>query len=516
MRRQYLYIFIVMLAGMYSCVEEDYTAPSEFSDLGWYTSFLREPSYVTSVGEFESFSDLSQGAVEHSWTIQSGNYFLKGPISKSDTILTEFIINEGDTLSGDKTIHVLFQEPGIQYVRLVNKFRDSVAFRGLDTVSAKWDGEYWVMDTSFMVDVYDKIKALGIMKYNSEVIDRGPDTLYVEAGTQVEFVDMSEQGRPNTRNWQIRNLSTKLYVANSPDSVAMIPFNKLGVYQAFLTSSRTGETIPPGSDRDTIPNPIKVIPSSQPFELTGDIVELEDQTIRMSFNGEFEPFSGGTELFTVMVNGQAFDVASVVPAASNPTKLDLKLTQEIYRPDVITVSFAGGELLSLDERSPGAFMDIPVKMHTANILNSVTYGFEDGGDGWEAMWDNGATVEFSTEQAATGNFSLKVSKTADQAAGKIHSINAPFSLEDGKTYLFKYKVYVVEGTTTPSVSLWLLPNWTQFWESIDNKTRGEWVEVTTEYEANADDLNRRFMLQLPQNGTIYFDDFWVMEKEVRP
>ncbi|AWW29550.1 hypothetical protein DN752_05065 [Echinicola strongylocentroti] len=516
MKRRYILLVFVFIAGLHSCVEDEYIAPTEFSDVGWYTSFLREPSYVTSVGQFESFSDLSQGAVAHTWSIDSGNFFLEGPISRNDTILTEFIINEGDTVSTEKTIHVLFQNPGIQYVRLVNKFRDSVAFRGLDTVSTKWDGEFWVMDTAFMVDVYDSIRAEAEMKYLEETIARGEDTLFVEAGTEVAFIDRSTQGRPNARNWQIRNVDTEEVVNNSADSVALIPFNKLGVYRAILTASRTGETIPPGTGRDTIPNPIKVIPSSKPFELTEDIVELEDQTLRMSFNGEFKPFSGGEELFTVKVNGEVFDITSVQPYAANPTKLDIKLAQEIYRPDVVTVSFAGGELASVDERTPKAFTDIPVVMHSANLLDNTAYGFEDGGAGWKAMWDNDSEVAFTTELAATGDYSLKVIKNEEHAGGKIHSINAPFSLEPGKTYLFKYKIYVEEGTTAPSVSLWLLPNWKQFWESAADKPRGEWVEVTTEYEAIQGDANRRFMLQIPGNGTFYFDDFWVMEKEVRP
>ncbi|GAB3658822.1 hypothetical protein GCM10028791_31990 [Echinicola sediminis] len=507
---------MAVFTSLVSCMEEDYIAPSDFSDLGWYTSFLREPVYLTSVGNFESFSDLSQGAVEHTWTIGSGNFFLDGSISRKDTLLTEFIINEGDTVSTAKTIHVLFQKPGVQYVRLINKFRDSVAFRGIDTVGTKWDGEYWVLDTAFMVDVYDKVEALSQIEYNGELVSRGEDTLYVEAGTKVEFTDLSTKGRPNARSWQIRDIQSAQNIAGSQDSVALIQFNKLGVFQAFLNASRSGEKIPAGSDRDTIPNPIKVIPSSQPFELSGDIVELEDQTLRMSFNGEFKAFSGGTDLFKVMVNGVEFDVSSVSPAASDPTKLDLKLTQEIYRPDEILVSFEGGQLLSLDERSPKPFMEVPVKMHTVNLLNNAAYGFEDGGEAWEAMWDNGATVEYSTEQAASGNYSLKVTKTEGQAQGKIHSINAPFSLEQGKTYLLNYKIFVAEGTTSPSISLWLLTNWKQFWENVADKPRGEWVEVSIEYTALAGDINRRFMLQIPQNGTFYFDDFWVMEKEERP
>lgn len=516
MKRRYIILVMVLITGFYSCVEDEYMAPTEFSDLGWYTSFLRDAAYVTSVGQFETLSDLSQGAVEHIWSIESGNFFLEGPISKNDTILTEFIINEGDTMSIDKTIHVLFQRPGIQRVRLINKFRDSVAFRGIDTVSTKWDGEFWVMDTTFLVDVYDKIKAVAEISYQDETVARGEDTLYVEAGTAVELIDRSTQGRPNARNWQVSYVETDEVMANNADSVALIPFNKLGVYRAVLTASRTGETIPPGTGRDTIPNPIKVIPSSKPFVLSEDIVELEDQTLRLSFNGEFKPFSGGTELFTVKVNGEDFSIASVQPYANNPTKLDIKLAQAIYRSDEVTVSFEGGKLTSVDERSPQAFAEIPVVMHAANLLDNTAYGFEDGGAGWAPMADNGATIEFTTERSASGNYSLKLTKTADQAAGKIESINAPFNLVEGITYVFSYKVFIEEGTTAPSFSLWLLPNWKQFWESIANKPRGEWVEVSLEYEAIAGDSNRRFMIQVPQNGTFYFDDFWVMEKEVRP
>ena len=39
------------------------------------------------------------------------------------------------------------------------------------------------------------------------------------------------------------------------------------------------------------PSPIKVIPSSKPFQLVGSIKELADETIQLSYNGEFVEFT---------------------------------------------------------------------------------------------------------------------------------------------------------------------------------------------------------------------------------
>ena len=51
----------------------------------------------------------------------------------------------------------MFTKPGFHTVRLYNTFKDEVTYRGADTLVAKKAGDIWVVDTTFTVDVYDKL-----------------------------------------------------------------------------------------------------------------------------------------------------------------------------------------------------------------------------------------------------------------------------------------------------------------------------------------------------------------------
>jgi len=512
-------IFVIftslLMALMMSCEEEEYVEPNDFSDVAFYTSQFRNEEFVIGVNDYISFADLSHNAIDHSWSISSGNYFLEGPISNSDTLLQKLIVNEGDTVSLEKTVHVLFSKTGLQTVRLYNTFKDSVAYRGTDTLSARKEGEVWVLDTTFVIDVYDTIAPLASVKQEGAEIAISEDTIYVEAGTELEFTDLTTQGRPDTRSWNVRDVENGLSIASSSDSVATLVFKKLGVYKATLNSSRTGQNIPAGFASLIISNPIKVIPSSKPFVLNGNIYEGEDQTIYVPYNGEFQPFAGVPSDFTVMVNGAAFNISSVSLNSDDATLIEIKLSDQIYRSDSITVSYVGGTIKSTDERLAEAFSDVPVMMHDVNLLPDG-YGFEDGGAAWAAMWDNGADFEFTTDKAASGQYSLKIVKSEGQAAGKIESINSLFCLEAGKTYEIRYKIWMPESNTAASMGIWLLPNWKQFWDNLANKPRGEWVTVTKEYAPAAAEDGRRLMIQITADGEYYFDDFYLSEKDVRP
>ena len=158
------YIVILFLLGtLFSSCEKDetYDEPNSFSDVGWYFSDT-EGKLAISIDDYITFSDLSQGVLSHEWTIEEGNYYLKHPIQRTDSVFDDKIIGSGTTT--DKTVSVLFKKSGLQNVRLNNSFKDSVTFRGVindgkDKVfipSKKVDGN-WVIDTTFVIDVYAKI-----------------------------------------------------------------------------------------------------------------------------------------------------------------------------------------------------------------------------------------------------------------------------------------------------------------------------------------------------------------------
>lgn len=518
-------IATVLLAVVFMACEEDYIAPTDFSDVGWYTTEFRKDSAQWSAGvnSYVSFSDLSVNAIDHTWIIPEGAFFLKGTITRKDTIYTDLIVNPGETETDDKTIHVLFTEPGQQFVTLRNIFKDSVAFRGLDTVAAvkQADGR-WLYEKQFMVDVYDSIKAEGKIFYKGAEIPLSEDTLVIEAGESIDFVDVSTQGRPNERSWSVAG-------KNSGDSIATVTFTRLGVYSAALRSSRSGENIPGGSDFLRIPNPIKVIPSSLPFEQIGTITEREDETIVMSFNGEFEDFGGQESYFTV--NVEAVGDVAVKKVEKNPadgSQLFLTLTEPIYQNDNITVSYSGGNLMSIDTRSLESFSNEPVEMYQNPNLAGPDSGFEVGGAGgtagWEATWNSNGTTEYTTEQVASGSYAMKLIPDDD---GKFASIQSStdsefFELEEGVIYELRFKVYVDPSNAAAALSPWLrsdTPGWfgKQFWTSTGDVTKGEWNELVKEYEHNNSNEKFYFMFRHNSNaGPMYIDDWSIAVKEERP
>lgn len=521
-----LALFLVAFVT-YSCNDE-FEEPNSFSDIAFYTSDFRTTTTLEVDGEIKdvmflgagkyiSFSDLSHGEVEHKWTIPSDANFLEGKWNRNTKDYKPFIKDTQDTTSTEETVHVYFgeghPEGGLYEVNLRNTFSDSVSFRGVDTLESVYQGGQWVIDTTFLIKVFDTIQVAVEVRQEGNLIDlENTDTIFVEAGDVLEFTDLTTIGEPDTRTWEIGN---DTYSGEQ----ATVTFKKLGVGYVFFSASRTELNIPPDFERYRIPVPIKVIPSSKPFELFADLTELENETIQIPFNGEFIPFveADAIDLFTVLVNGEEFTVESLKINSADATILDLKLSEPIYRPDNITISYAGG-LESTDTRQSEAFTDEPVVMHDVNLFDAVAFGFEDPNQtAWNPMWDNKSTVEYSTEQAASGNYSLKLS-VAEGGDAKVHSDGAMFSLEAGKTYIFRYKLWIDPAIGGGSISPFFLPAWKQFWQGFDGKARGEWVTVEEEREfkpGSATD-EARFMFRMLTVGTVYIDDLYMVEKEVRP
>ena len=193
-----LIILALALIGFFTACQDEYEAPNEFSDVAWYTSMFRQTQFQIGINDFISFSDLSQNAVSHSWTIADGAYYLKGPISRTDTILENFIIKDAGFETTDLTVHVLFTKSGLHPVRLYNTFKAPVTFYGSDTIHAKQVGDMWVIDTTFMVDVFDTIVPAILIRQEGIEVPLNQDNIYVEARGTLEFVDVSTLAGANT------------------------------------------------------------------------------------------------------------------------------------------------------------------------------------------------------------------------------------------------------------------------------------------------------------------------------
>ncbi|MDO6761289.1 SwmB domain-containing protein [Tamlana sp. 2_MG-2023] len=534
MMKNKIYLGIILLfVALVGCQTDDaYDAPTELSDVGFYTSQGQALELQLNVFDFMTFSDLSQGATDHTWFFDTGISMLEGPIERNDTDYEARIIYPGARSSNEKTINLYFQESGIKTVRLYNTFKDSVTFRGNNGVDdyyvgSEWIDNKWVIDTTFNVKVFDTIISEIIVKQNSQIVNhKSTDTIYVEAGELLEFTDITTIGEPTGRTWNIFDLDTETNYTSSSDSIANIQFNKLGNFRGSISTNRSGENIPADGDVYGIPAPIKVVASSKTFEINDDIYEMEDETIVIAYNGEFEPFTNQEQFFTVMVNGVQFPVASVEINGNDATKLNLTLADPIYRPDVITVSYTGTEIKSTDTRTASMFSDVPVIMDATNLVpeNLATLEANDGA--WTNFWSNEGTVSYSTEQAASGSYSLKLEIASGQAKAEADgTLDQALDFDGTKTYTVTYKMFIADGATgtdgKAEIKLFLLTNWD--WNSSDDnflQPSGQWVTVSKDY--NSTKPLSKFYLRIlsnaskTTNATVYFDDFTIMEKEVRP
>ncbi|MFY0598094.1 MAG: hypothetical protein JXR03_00385 [Cyclobacteriaceae bacterium] len=523
-------LLVLLIGGVFMACEEDYVAPNDHADVAWYTSIFRKPftDYQININDFVSFSDLSVGAVSHRWSIDEGNMFLKGPLSSRDTVFDEFIIHPGDTMTSDKTIHVLFMESGVQKVKLYNVFNDSVSYRGLDTISTVLIDGKWVMENEFIVDVFDTIQAeYEIYKFNEisgeydDKVTLGTDTIEIEAAQALRFVDKTTIGRPNARKWNVAGTT-------SFDSIADIVFTRVGVVEGFFTSSREGLNTPTDSHWLRMTNPIKVLIPSAPFTIFGDVVELEDETIQISFNGEIDAFIGQEEFFEVMIDIDGtptrFDVSTAAVDPDDATKINLIMKDPIYRPDVITVSYTGfenGGSIRSYERELQNFSGASVAMHNVNLWDSAEYGFEDGGTwGFQGGEING-TIEFVTDRFHSGTTSMKIETDGNGFVGA-ESVT-PAILEVGKTYTFTWWSYYEEANKPNSWGPWIIDHnpedetdrvTQQFWQgTCCGHVGDEWEQIEREWTVQKGAV--KFWIRT-NAAAIWNDDFWIVEKEERP
>ncbi|WP_165748807.1 hypothetical protein [Cellulophaga sp. Z1A5H] len=514
------FIIIALVIGLFTaCNRDEYEAPNSLSDVSWYTSGFRDTIISVNVNNFASFSDLSQGALTHKWTVEEGSFYLKGPITRSDTIFDDFKILPESLESEDETIHVLFTKGGLRTVNLYNEFSEYVEFKGADgfVFPSKEVAGKWVIDTTFIVDVYDTIVPKILIRQNGIVVPHESETdeIIVEAGSTLEFVDVSTVGRPDTRSWSIAGVT-------ATDSLSVIQFNKLGSYKGNLNISRQGENLPGDFDNYKIPATITVIPSSLPFEVASDIVELENQTIQIPYNGEFAPFSDQSDYFTVTVNGTPFAITTIGLNASNATFLELKLQEQIYRSDIITVSYDGnGDFESTDTRIPAAFTDIPVAMFQHEVIK---FDFESNGGNWTAHAENLPTtiIGVSTEQAASGASSLKIDAGASGNWSGFENLVDQFHLDAGVLVQYEYKVYKATGASVNFIAPWISNTGgtvTQFWHNdIVTAPDNTWVTIRPAKQWAAGDTADDFNMYLRHSGsgTLYFDDIRIIEVDDRP
>ena len=550
------------LLFLVSCEEEyaDYTAPDELSDVSWYISFapyVQNP-FDISAGSFISFLDLSQGAVSHEWIIEEGNAFLNEGFKRNDSLPLFIKKDEGLSITDGKA-HVLFNNNGLNNVRLLNKFTEFVSYNSSEgALEAYQEGDLWVIDTTFTFDVYgdliptfevlqDGNKVLSISEGDMPSIDDKASwpIVEVEAGKSLTFVDLTTTDRPNGRLWTV------------PDGVpsktggesAIIKFFKLGEYEAGTFKSLRVDPLPKNDAEKLIPLIIKVIPSSEPFVLSGVIKEAEDESMSFQVSGEIVPFTGEEGNFTVNVKNEAagFDQNIAVVSASvdsnDATFIKLKLAAPIYNSDVITVSYSGGNIKSTDTRDLVDFANKPVQMFSnGNILAPNSWsGFEvengasnrgfAGPPGSFWVGANGSADDpnwtRTTEKAYSGDASMRFSVEGIGKQYNLHTYGlGTIDKIPAGTYKISFMVYLEEGNTMGGFYTWgdVVPiNQSGAWD-IEGLERGKWLKVEHVVTVPALDAKKKVTIvvhpNINQNAssgrqTMYFDDISFVELEVR-
>ncbi|PWD99040.1 hypothetical protein [Marinilabilia rubra] len=535
--------FFSLLLGV-SCEKDEYVAPESFSDVTWYTSIRPGTPYQVSAGGFVSFRNPSPGKLTHQWEIEEGNFFLKEGFTRNDSVLDSFIDEDAGLISEETTVHVLFSNPGINRVRLYTTFEDSVAFTGEDTLYAEKVDDLWIIDKTFEIDVFDSIRpAFKVLNGDEEIINvSGEDgvqiedsaswpEITIEAGESLTYVDLTSNGRPNARTWNLMGGKP----SSGGDSIVTVSYYKMGSYFGSISSRRQGNELPPGSAFKYIPLKINVVKSSQPFVFDGNLMEHESEKISFNVTGETAPFFNEEDNFIVNVSNDVagfegtIEVESVEVNPNDATIIELTLAESIYNTDLVTVSYSGGAIMSLDERPLEDFGPETVQMYLgASILsNQDVFGFETPADknggalGWWGQHPQWSRSEDQSVGSASMQYQIDDYSSAPNVS-TLHGTAAELgmSVPPGK-YRMSLKVWIDPGTTIQGIRTPIIP-WNLIQWDISNANKGEWVTLSKDFTFDKEYTEMKLQVHKADNSDVsgpqllYVDDISFVELEERP
>ncbi len=552
MNKKLLYTLIAALGFTFSC-EDEYEAPGYFSDVAWATNLTYGVSTDRNEGEALSFIDLSINATSHSWSIEEGNAFLKKGYTDKDSL--PLFIDPSMGLSTEKIqINVLFNNPGVNKIRLRNTFKEKVTWNGSKPITAVYENGEWVVDTCLEIYVYAKIKP-ALKVYKDEALTKlicsvdadtevnlsdslTWDSVTLEAGEKLYFVDETTEGEPSARAWSFKGSKN----GSSADSIATASFFKLGSFTGMSLKSMREKPFPLANTVKYIPLRVDVVKSSQPFSADGTINEQQDETIKIGVTGELEtvPQSHASK-FTVHVKNvsgfdQNVDVISVMRDPKDFTGLLIKLAQPIYNSDEITVSYATTAdevepILSVDGRVLDSFDATPVNMYyAASVCEQPTQmGFEiaetqtnGGADGWWASHkDNWARTE---ARARFGKASMECKIEAKGAQFdtwvQTDDKDAPNAIKLAPgSYKFRMYIYLPSEANTGLVSIFNYV--TSPWTAIEHKAadieRDRWVALDSKVFTFTEEIKSKLSIKMNKDAAM--NDavhFWVDQLEILP
>ncbi|UXX78107.1 hypothetical protein N7E81_12135 [Reichenbachiella carrageenanivorans] len=544
-----------------SCEEEEDFSP-QYSDISWFTGQQGVATFNLSVNNYLTFMDLSQNALSHKWVITDSSYFLTPEFTEKDSVYDKFIIPNAGLESESSDVHVLFSKPGQQTVQLYNTFEDSVAWFSLDTdtlYAEQIDG-LWVIDTTFVVDVFaDLAPAFKVYADDVEVLSVSEDDMpsladtaswpmvNVEVGGTLKYESVSTTGRPTGTTWTLT--SGDVSEEKRGNEVTFL-YTKLGEYYAGeMTSNRSGDFMPSANASKIIPLKIKGIPSSQPFVYSGNLVENGDGAITFSVSGEVTENSvkGTAGNFTVHVKNGAFDqdidVLDVTLDPNDMTSIVLALTAPIYNTDTVKVSYDGlGSIQSVDTRELEAFgPESLAPSFEAGVLPDYFSGFETFKDNVKNAYCEGYFVGNNNVPFAwwnrvedithSGLAAMKFESPATGMDGNniiLQGTNVRDKVLPAQAYRACVWVYIPTGTTLTTLSLKSAKyGGTPIVEAVDiaSVPRNTWTQLCIDISFDLDTDNQTRLDYVFTPGlnpadavtqTVYLDDWNLIPLETRP
>lgn len=389
---------LALLMLIVSCDANEYDAPPAFTDLAFTTTFGASTLREGEVDRFISFMDMSAGATHHEWRIPKGAFFLKGPIPNNLDNHDAFITNPGDTISTEKTVHVLFKKGDSNtIIELYDEFADSTSFvipsywdttingTVYDTIKTNMVDGKWIAQYQIVLDVYDTLApTLEIEDMSGNIVDQeAVDTLYLTFGDELVLRDLTgllpdNNGRPTSTNFRVRSIEeneedvksafsqkTEYEAVDFADNnEATVTFNKfVGNFRAELISARERtETLKSQNKTYVSPVVFKISPLDEDLVPSGGATESADNSIVITMSSRLQTIESSVHAnFSVTVDGTPVDVLSVL-SERNGNDLVVTLANPLEPEDagkVVEISYDGlnAEIKSLDERPLQAFTE---------------------------------------------------------------------------------------------------------------------------------------------------------------
>lgn len=413
------WIFFISICGFFTSCEEDGDVRDGIRPVSFKATAVTR---TITEGDAITYVDSSLNVMSRLWTFEEGSI----ATSDLETVDVTYPIGSGQSLNAENQLP--------SYLTTLEVTHD--------------DGT--VERGKFLVGVYKEVSS-DFTVNNQEIVVGGRATF---ASGVKDLKSAWEDARDqDVIEWTFEGGTPATSTAENPT----VTYNTLGTYKVTLSAHRQSplsESTKTVEGYITVVEPVPFVPSSA--------VELEDETISISFNGDFEPVTGQEAFVEVKVNGVDFAVESLSVDANVTSKLNIKLQDPIYQDDVITVSLlSGSNIVAIDTRSPETFTDLAVEPFVEQYLLSEGEFDEALDTDWIKLLQNATIDEISEVLIAdpptgtpTGvvpsgkviNLALNRNGGTTQGNAIAETATTEVNLVAGRNYVIKFKRYMTAGT----------------------------------------------------------------------